>query len=54
MKSHPTLLVPPADAYLTPAALDKWAQDTNGAPFSNEAKEELQEFLDVNDDGDLT
>ena len=49
-----TLLVPPMDSYMTPAALDKWATDTNGAPFSEEAKEELKEFLDVTDEGNLT
>ncbi|TDL27351.1 hypothetical protein BD410DRAFT_782443 [Rickenella mellea] len=48
------LLRPPPGAYLTPAALDRWAVDTNGAPFSAEAKDELKEFLDVNEGGDLT
>ncbi|KAJ6455666.1 hypothetical protein C8R45DRAFT_583822 [Mycena sanguinolenta] len=48
------LLVPPEGAYLTTAGLDAWARDTNGAPFSPETKEELIEFLDVNDNGELT
>jgi hypothetical protein len=34
--------------------LDEWAKDTNGAPFSQETKDELIEFLDVTDDGCLT
>lgn len=46
--------MPLPDACLTPADLDRWAQDTNGAPFTDEAKDELKEFLDVNDDGNLT
>ncbi|KAJ7273624.1 hypothetical protein B0H12DRAFT_1007756 [Mycena haematopus] len=48
------LLVPPEGAYLTTAGLDAWARDTNGAPFSSETKEELIEFLDVTDAGELT
>jgi len=48
------LLEPPPNAYLTPAGLDAWARDTNGAPFSQETKDELVEFLDVTDDGGLT
>ena len=46
--------MPPDDAYLTEEGLDAWARDTNGAPFDEETKEELLEFLDVNDDGNLT
>ena len=34
--------------------MDKWATDTNGHPFPEETKEELREFMDVTDDGDLT
>lgn len=49
-----TLLTPPPDAYFTKEALDEWARDTNGAPFSQETKEELQEFMDVTEDGCLT
>lgn len=48
------LLAPPPNAYLSPQGLDAWAQDTNGAPFSQETKDELIEFLDVTDDGGLT
>ncbi|KAG5646669.1 hypothetical protein DXG03_002659 [Asterophora parasitica] len=48
------LLEPPPSAYLSPEGLDAWAQDTNGAPFSQETKDELVEFLDVTDDGGLT
>ncbi|KAF9227512.1 hypothetical protein BS17DRAFT_773899, partial [Gyrodon lividus] len=48
------LLSPPEGAYLTPEGLDQWARDTNGAPFSQETKDELIEFLDVTDDGGLT
>lgn len=48
------LLTPPPNAYFTSAALDEWARDTNGAPFSDETKEELVTFLDCNDDGNLT
>ncbi|KAJ7632535.1 hypothetical protein FB45DRAFT_912714 [Roridomyces roridus] len=48
------LLVPPEGAILTQEGLDAWARDTNGAPFSSETKDELVEFLDVNDNGELT
>jgi hypothetical protein len=48
------LLSPPDGAYFTPEGLDAWARDTNGKPFSAETKEELVEFLDVNDEGGLT
>ncbi|KAF7338367.1 hypothetical protein MVEN_02062400 [Mycena venus] len=48
------LLVPPEGAYLSKDGLDAWARDTNGAPFSQETKEELVEFLDVTDAGELT
>ncbi|TFY82974.1 hypothetical protein EWM64_g1041 [Hericium alpestre] len=48
------LLHPPEGAFLDQKGLDVWARDTNGAPFSAETKEELQEFLDVTDDGGLT
>lgn len=48
------LLTPPDGAYLTAEALDAWARDTNGAPFQQETKEELVEFLDVTVGGDLT
>ncbi|KAG1803661.1 uncharacterized protein HD556DRAFT_599204 [Suillus plorans] len=49
-----TLLTPPDDAILDAAGLDAWAEDTNGAPFSEETKEELREFLDVTEEGELT
>ena len=48
------LLVPASSAYLSMEGLDEWAKDTNGAPFSQETKDELIEFLDVTDDGCLT
>ena len=48
------LLTSSADAYLTEEGLDKWAYDTNGTSFTKETKEELMEFLDVTDDGNLT
>jgi hypothetical protein len=47
-------LTPSADAYLTAQGLDKWAYETNGTPFTKETKDELIEFLDVTDDGNLT
>ncbi|KAG5727688.1 hypothetical protein E4T56_gene12286 [Termitomyces sp. T112] len=49
-----TMLVPPAGACMTGEGLDAWARDTNGAPFSQETKDELAEFLDVTDEGGLT
>ena len=49
-----SLLAPPEGAYLTQEGLDAWARDTNGAPFSQETKDELVEFLDVTADGGLT
>ncbi|EIW85024.1 hypothetical protein CONPUDRAFT_149888 [Coniophora puteana RWD-64-598 SS2] len=48
------LLVPPTGAYFSSDALDAWARDTNGAPFSEETKQELRDYLDVTDDGGLT
>ncbi|KZV90406.1 hypothetical protein EXIGLDRAFT_770824 [Exidia glandulosa HHB12029] len=42
------------DAVMDGAALDKWACDTNGAPFGQETKDEMREYLDVNERGDLT
>ncbi|KAL0570818.1 hypothetical protein V5O48_011133 [Marasmius crinis-equi] len=44
----------PEDAYISPGGLDRWAIDTNGEPFSKETKDELLEFMDVNEQGDLT
>lgn len=41
-------------AVLDPEGLDAWAKDTNGAPFSQETKEEMREMLDVTDEGNLT
>ena len=49
----PALLVPPQNAYLTPAALDQWARDTNGSVLPKEAKEELEQ-LGVTEEGNLT
>ena len=48
------LLEPPLNAFLSPEGLDCWVQDTNGAPFTQETKDELIEFLDMNDKGELT
>jgi hypothetical protein len=48
------LLSPPPNAYLTDEAIEKWALETNGEPFSQETKEEVKEFFDLNDDGNLT
>lgn len=48
------LLTPPEGASLTSEGLDAYARDTNGAPFSDETKEELIDFLDCTDDGGLT
>ncbi|KAF7322907.1 hypothetical protein HMN09_00070200 [Mycena chlorophos] len=48
------LLVPPDGAYLSQEGLDKWATDTNGHPFTEETKEELVEFLDITESGQLT
>ena len=47
-------LVPPPHAYLSAEGLDAWARDTNGAPFTQETKDELVEFLDVTEEGGLT
>ncbi|KAH6918669.1 hypothetical protein BKA70DRAFT_24327 [Coprinopsis sp. MPI-PUGE-AT-0042] len=52
--SDETLLSPPPDAYLSGEGLDEWARDTNGAPFPQDTKEELVDFLDCTDDGCLT
>jgi len=48
------LLSPPPNAYLTEEALEKWALETNGEPISQETKEEIMVFFDLNDDGNLT
>jgi hypothetical protein len=48
------LLTPPPNAYLSPEGLDAWARDTNGAPFTQETKDQMVEFLDVTDQGELT
>jgi len=48
------LIQAPQGAYLTEAGLDRWAQDTNGAPFAQDVKDELREFLDVTEEGHLT
>ncbi|KAF8797947.1 hypothetical protein BYT27DRAFT_7203636 [Phlegmacium glaucopus] len=48
------LLTPSPDACLTSEGLDRWACETNGTPFTKETKDELIEFLDVTDDGNLT
>ncbi|KAL1745607.1 hypothetical protein HDZ31DRAFT_36031 [Schizophyllum fasciatum] len=54
VRARKSLLTPPDGAYLSPAGLDAWAKDTNGAPFPQETKDELIEFLDVTPDGGLT
>ena len=48
------ILTPSTDAYLTAEGLDKWAYETNGTTFTKETKDELIEFLEVTDDGNLT
>lgn len=45
---------PAQDAVLSDLALDKFAHDTNGSPFSEDTKEELRTFLDCDDEGRLT
>lgn len=45
---------PPAGAVITDVALDRFAYETNGAPFPAESKEELKQFLDCDDQGRLT
>lgn len=47
-------MTPPDGAYLSAEGIDDWARDTNGAPLSDEEKEEILEFMDVTDDGCLT
>ncbi len=42
------------NAFMTDEALDRFAMDTNGLPLPDEAKEELRDSLDVNQDGCLT
>jgi len=44
----------PESAYLSLEGLDRWATDTNGEAFSQETKDELLEFMDVNEEGHLT
>jgi hypothetical protein len=44
----------PPNAFMSPASLDKWVIDTNGSPLPDEEKEEIKEFVDVNEDGNLT
>lgn len=44
----------PPNAYLEPSGLDAWASDTNGEPFSQETKDEILQFMDVTDEGNLT
>ena len=48
------LLEPPPNSYLSKEGLYAWAVDTNGHPFNAETKEELVEYMDVTEDGDLT
>lgn len=53
-KQRGELLEPPTNAWLSQEGLDAWARDTNGAPFDEATKEELLEFMDVTEDGNLT
>ena len=43
----------PEGAFMDENALDRWAADTNGQPFSEETKEELREFIDMTEEGHL-
>ncbi|KAE8214199.1 hypothetical protein CF327_g2377 [Tilletia walkeri] len=45
---------PEENAVLSDAALDRFAFETNGAPFGAESKAEILEFLDVDEQGRLT
>ncbi|CAD6890455.1 unnamed protein product [Tilletia controversa] len=45
---------PDDNAVLSDAALDRFAFETNGAPFGAESKAEILEFLDVDEQGRLT
>ncbi|KAL1667768.1 hypothetical protein GGF50DRAFT_124565 [Schizophyllum commune] len=54
VRARKSLLTAPEGAYLSSEGLDAWAKDTNGAPFPQETKDELIEFLDVTPDGGLT
>ncbi|KAJ3786153.1 hypothetical protein GGU10DRAFT_375139 [Lentinula aff. detonsa] len=44
----------PSNACLDSTGLHAWALDTNGEPFSEDTKEEILQFMDVTDEGDLT
>lgn len=39
---------------ISDVALDKFAYETNGAPFPEESKTELKEYLDCDEEGRLT
>jgi len=52
--SPTNFLTPSPEAYLSPEGLDQWAIDTNGEIFSEGTKEEVWEFFDCTDIGDLT
>lgn len=45
---------PPKGAVISDVALDKFAYETNGAPFPSESKAELKQFLECDDQGRLT
>ncbi|CAO1627245.1 unnamed protein product [Sympodiomycopsis kandeliae] len=45
---------PPNGAVISDVGLDKFAYETNGAPFPQESKDELKQFLDCDDKGRLT
>jgi len=51
-ETNPSTL--PTNAYLPPDALDKWATDTNGSTLPDDQKEEIKEYMDVNEEGNLT
>lgn len=48
------LTITPKTAVMTEEALDQWAIDTNGEAFSADTKEELGQYMDMNDEGHLT
>lgn len=45
---------PDGSDVLTEADLDGFSKETNGAALPQESKDEIKEFLDTNDEGNLT